>query len=336
MSITGERLAVILALGLISGICRPVWGANGATFVSQAVGTTMTAGSTQIVSVTMHNSGDTAWTQALEYKLGSENPRDNTIWLGSTNRVTLESGETISPGQDKVFAFTITAPTEPGNYNFQWRMLRELVEWFGEYTTNVVITVNPAPTATPTFTPTRTRTPTATRSSTRTSSPTPTISATRTPSRTATPTRTLTASPTITPTATASPTITPTCTLTGTPAAIIPTRTATAYVTITPMVLRGGEVVAYPSPANGGFLWFYYRLDNSARVEIEIFNVLGEKIAVLNDTKSGTGYNRIAWNIENIAAGVYLYRMKTEGTSGRHVSTLKRLVIVKMNNARSA
>jgi hypothetical protein len=35
----------------------------------------------------------------------------------------------------------VTAPATPGSYNFQWRMLNLGVQWFGEQSTNVVVTV---------------------------------------------------------------------------------------------------------------------------------------------------------------------------------------------------
>jgi parallel beta-helix repeat protein len=35
----------------------------------------------------------------------------------------------------------VTAPSAPGTYNFQWRMLQEGIEWFGEFGDNVPVTV---------------------------------------------------------------------------------------------------------------------------------------------------------------------------------------------------
>ena len=56
----------------------------------------------------------------------------------------LAADETIAPGQQKTFAFTVTASTTPSTYNFQWRMVHEGVEWFGELTPNVAVTVTVA------------------------------------------------------------------------------------------------------------------------------------------------------------------------------------------------
>jgi hypothetical protein len=111
-----------------------------ATFVSQSVPRTRNPGQTAIVSITMRNTGTTTWTRAGGYRLGSQNPQDNDIWTGDT-RIYLKPGESIAPGQSKTFRFKITAPMAPGIHNFQWRMVREEVHWFGAYTRNVRIRV---------------------------------------------------------------------------------------------------------------------------------------------------------------------------------------------------
>jgi hypothetical protein len=116
---------------------------NAATFVSQSVPTSMTAGSVHSVSVTMRNSGTSTWTAASAYKLGSQNPQDNSTW--GSHRANLAAGDAIAPGQSKTFTFNVTAPGTARTYNFQWRMVRENVMWFGGYSNNVGVTVSSAP-----------------------------------------------------------------------------------------------------------------------------------------------------------------------------------------------
>jgi len=115
---------------------------NAAAFVSQSVPATMTAGEAYPVSVTMLNQGTTTWTPGQAYRLGSQNPQDNTTWL-TTNRVGLLPGASVSPGATTTFSFVVTAPSSPGSYNFQWQMVQEGVEWFGAKTPNVAIQVVP-------------------------------------------------------------------------------------------------------------------------------------------------------------------------------------------------
>ncbi|MDD1653081.1 MAG: hypothetical protein LUQ64_00905, partial [Methanomicrobiales archaeon] len=73
----------------------------------------------------------------------SQNPQDNRIWLGTTNRVNLADGDAIAPGQEKTFTFTVTAPSSAGTYRFQWQMLREMVAWFGDKSPDTSIQVLP-------------------------------------------------------------------------------------------------------------------------------------------------------------------------------------------------
>jgi hypothetical protein len=116
---------------------------NKAQFVTQSVPSSMTAGQKYSVSVTMRNTGSTTWTAATSYRLGSQNPQDNKIWLGTTNRVYLGNGDSIAPGQEKRFDFTVTVPSTAGTYHFQWKMVRESVEWFGDLSPDVSVQVLP-------------------------------------------------------------------------------------------------------------------------------------------------------------------------------------------------
>jgi len=116
-------------------------GSHGAEFVSQAnVPTSMTPSQTAQVQVTMKNTGSTTWTQATNFKLGSQNPQDNSNW--GFNRMQLGGGDSITQGQNKTFDFQITAPATPGTYGFQWQMLQESVKWFGEFSDNIDIVVD--------------------------------------------------------------------------------------------------------------------------------------------------------------------------------------------------
>jgi hypothetical protein len=133
---------------------------NNAQFVSQTVPTVMTAGQTYSVTVAIKNTGTSNWTDATMYRLGSQNPQDNNTWGG---RISLPSGESVAPNQTKSFTFTVVAPPSAGTYNFQWRMVQESVQWFGDATSNVAIAVQNAmsqsSTSTPTTNPPSTSTP---------------------------------------------------------------------------------------------------------------------------------------------------------------------------------
>ena len=127
------------AVGVGSGCSvAPTPGTDDATFVSQSVPTSMTAGQSYSAWVTMRNSGTTTWTSDV-YRLGSQNPQDNTRW--GTSRIYLPAGTTVPPGSDYTFYFTVTAPSTANSYNFQWRMVKDPGQWFGAFTDNAVVNV---------------------------------------------------------------------------------------------------------------------------------------------------------------------------------------------------
>ncbi|GEM_PF-2021507 len=124
---------------------------NDAVVVSQVVPRAMLPGASAPVTVTMRNTGLSTWTAALEYRLGAQNPQDTTLW--GDGRTHLQNTDVVRPGETVTFAFNITAPMTPGLYNFQRRMLREGVAWFGETTPNVVVAVGTEADAGVTMTP---------------------------------------------------------------------------------------------------------------------------------------------------------------------------------------
>ena len=96
----------------------------------------MQAGQSYDVVVRLRNSGTNTWV-AGAYRLGSQNPYNNFTW--GMHRVALDAD--VAPGEQGDIAWSVTAPATPGNYNFQWRMLQEFVEWFGETSVNVPVSV---------------------------------------------------------------------------------------------------------------------------------------------------------------------------------------------------
>ena len=111
--------------------------ARAAAFASQTVPAEMAADQSYPVSVRMRNTGTAAWSAAENDRLGSVNPPDNEAW--GFHRVAVPA--VVAPGAEVTFTFTVKAPRTPGEYNFQWRMVRDGVEWFGEETPNVLVTV---------------------------------------------------------------------------------------------------------------------------------------------------------------------------------------------------
>jgi len=91
----------------------------------------------------MNNNGTKVWnSDATPHRLGSRNPQDNMRWwLG---RVGLP-WEPVNPTQSVTFNFNATAPSSPGTYPFDWKMVEDGIEWFGATCQKNINVVNPPP-----------------------------------------------------------------------------------------------------------------------------------------------------------------------------------------------
>ncbi len=73
----------------------------------------------------------------------------------------------------------------------------------------------------------------------------------------------------------------------------------------------------YPNPFNPETV-IHYDLPVRSHVAISVFNMMGQKVARLVDGEMDAGSHSLVWNAkdsngENLASGVYLYRMETDG-----------------------
>jgi len=68
----------------------------------------------------------------------------------------------------------------------------------------------------------------------------------------------------------------------------------------------------YPNPFNSTAM-IPLELSAHARVELSVFDVLGRRVATLVDGALEAGSHRIAWNAEDVAAGVYFVRLQAAG-----------------------
>lgn len=88
----------------------------------------------------------------------------------------------------------------------------------------------------------------------------------------------------------------------------------------------------YPNPFNAGTN-IQYGLPYTGRVTLEIYNILGQRVATLiNNEEQGEGNYTIYWdgttmNGKLAASGVYLYRINVRGSQGSFAKTKKMIVI---------
>jgi hypothetical protein len=75
---------------------------------------------------------------------------------------------------------------------------------------------------------------------------------------------------------------------------------------------------SYPNPCRATAT-IKYDLPRSAHVTIDIYNILGRKVVTLLDENERAGSHQTTWNAENIARGVYFYKVQ----AGRYAQTKK-------------
>lgn len=65
----------------------------------------------------------------------------------------------------------------------------------------------------------------------------------------------------------------------------------------------------YPNPFNPSTT-ITYQLASESNVVLKVFDVLGREVAELVNEKQNAGNHKITFNAENLASGIYIYRMK--------------------------
>jgi hypothetical protein len=67
----------------------------------------------------------------------------------------------------------------------------------------------------------------------------------------------------------------------------------------------------YPNPFTTGTT-IKYSLSSNSRVEIAIYDLLGQQIATLVDEYRDAGTHEVTWDASGLPAGVYMYQLKTD------------------------
>ena len=78
----------------------------------------------------------------------------------------------------------------------------------------------------------------------------------------------------------------------------------------------------YPNPFNPKTS-IEFELPKTSDVTLNVFNILGEEVAILLSASLLPGSHSVEWDASNLASGVYLYRLQT----GDHVETKKMILM---------
>ncbi len=85
----------------------------------------------------------------------------------------------------------------------------------------------------------------------------------------------------------------------------------------------------YPNPFRQ-ITTIEYGLPEHSYVNIEVFNILGQKVGTIFNNPSDNGYNKLEWNASNLSSGVYIIRIQATGISSEETSyAVRKVVLIK-------
>jgi hypothetical protein len=85
----------------------------------------------------------------------------------------------------------------------------------------------------------------------------------------------------------------------------------------------------YPNPFNPTTVIDYY-LPKESRVELAIYNVIGQKIAVLVNGITPAGMHKVQWNAKELSSGIYFYTIRAlNSNDGKIFTETKKLILLK-------
>lgn len=85
----------------------------------------------------------------------------------------------------------------------------------------------------------------------------------------------------------------------------------------------------FPNPFNPSTI-IRYSVPQASRVRIEVFNLLGEKVATLVNNQMESGSYEVNWNARNFASGMYLIRIEALSLEGnKNFVQVKKAMLVK-------
>lgn len=70
----------------------------------------------------------------------------------------------------------------------------------------------------------------------------------------------------------------------------------------------------YPNPFNPSTT-ISFELRQASHVALSIYNVLGQKVAVLLNGKMEAGQHSVVFDAKNMTSGIYFYELKVDGNS---------------------
>lgn len=84
----------------------------------------------------------------------------------------------------------------------------------------------------------------------------------------------------------------------------------------------------YPNPFNPSTT-IRFALPVNAKVNLKLFNALGQVVATLLNTDLDAGVHETVFNASNLSSGVYFYSLTVQGINGSNYNSTKRMILIK-------
>ena len=82
----------------------------------------------------------------------------------------------------------------------------------------------------------------------------------------------------------------------------------------------------YPNPFNPTTV-ISWQLAVGNKVDLSIYNILGQKVATLVSGKKAAGFHQVEFNAQNLSSGIYLYRINADTWSD-----VKKMILLKWSS----
>ena len=135
---------ILMALVLPGAVSAYTTSSLNAQIVSVTIPSSMNAGQSYPVSVTMKNTGTMPWNEVSQIRLGGVVDAGADAAEFGLIRFTIPYGTSVLPGSQYTFTFTMTAPSTPGYYTPKYMMVWDGHQWFGARAARTILVTSPA------------------------------------------------------------------------------------------------------------------------------------------------------------------------------------------------
>jgi PKD repeat protein len=129
---------VLISLTLPGTVSALTTTSLNAQVISTTIPSSMNAGQSYAVSVTMKNTGRTTWNSGSTIHLGGIDNDTGVAAQFGPYRIDIPAGINVRPNSPCKFTFTMTAPGTPGYYSPKYEMISDGYGWFGAKATKTI------------------------------------------------------------------------------------------------------------------------------------------------------------------------------------------------------